>query len=464
MKAMEKVKAMQPYFEIPTSSFVQAFIHSNPSFCMHNNEYKVNIQNLIEPQSSAKNNTAENSNQNMKELQPKICRHFKSIMKEGLQRKTYEGKEGKLYFKTKEQLYTTLTNLCHGFHCNMKIGEQYLPQEENQSEYPFDCLIDIDYSEKSLQFNFEENITKIMEDLTNDALETACPTANNNEDFFAMLGIEITNEEKIDTQNEDIDTFENNETEETNKIINCTRTNIFEQFTGASVSEKNEIENTEEIEILDNDNHPPTSAEKKTKKNEKRKTVQNKIRNDDEENSAKKQKSISTKESNEKTLSPPMKKRRIDATSTKEEKFEKLKKCSSESIQQIGIRALNCAPADLLEYLDAHTTDYVRDGTALFIKNSVKIINCLKAVWSFTQILKKLVTNIPFKFDPETLGIKLKCTGCALHCIEHMDIPVHSGRPPKDPLLDLKIEERCEAMSNSLDYLDLESPPSSASY
>ena len=85
--------------------------------------------------------------------------------------------------------------------------------------------------------------------------------------------------------------------------------------------------------------------------------------------------------------------------------------------------------AKFLEHLDHHTKDLFQSTKEVLDENLPIIYNSLATVKSFVSLLGKIIKKIPYKIDPISGEITLKCKGCLLRCPQNWILTSPPGRP-----------------------------------
>lgn len=412
-----------PYLEIRSSTLQKNFLES---ICTQAEHYEAFREQLSEHLhiSERTGNT----------LQDETYKRYKETMIDNKKKETYKAVSGTLIFQTANDFKHLMSDLCDVFAVDGKLDNVYLNGELTHNLLEMEIITDT--IGENVTFTFKDSVFTVLEQL-NEAHASATTIES---EFFTPLTDKMERKE-----NEKMD--ENVKKRKRKEIMKKSSTNT-------------------SADNLNNTEHKPDDIAQSPKK---MKSTEVELVKDDIANKKLRNNESNIDENKDETKSS---KKRGQTKTKKIKQDEPLD--FTEDMIQMGVRAKGCSAADLLSYLDAHTTDYVRDGCELFEKNSAKVINTMKAICSFTNVLKKVLTHIPFDIDPETYEIKIKCSGCPLHCLQHYNVPQATGRPIKHELLNLHAREQnaaeeqnseedsspseCEGTSNLLDCQDVGSP------
>ena len=389
------------YFIIRGSVFKKTFME----------ETRANIERdaFYKDRFTTENKTTDQPNSNL--IMDVLGAKFREIMVNHKEKQSFIPNDGNLYFRTEEGFKDVIKDVCKLFLINGTVNQNSI-YNDYSSFYDCDIIVNKHSSmcPGTLNLSMSKSVSHLMEEIDIEA------AANKNEDWSWLFGEDSDNNDLEETDRQLQSKLNENNEEEKNEPI--------------AVNSSNEKKNKRTAEDMENTIADNQQIAKKKKK----KKLQDKGENKKEENELEAYNQIIKKQIREATP---------EAEAKKKKKNDKGEKCTThfpdnETVIEKGFRAEGCDADTLLEHIKAHTADYVKEGREIFEKNAPKIINSCKAVWSFTRLLEKLLSRLPFKLDPETKDIEIPCSGCALHCPQHYDLPLAPGRPPKDALLNLQ--------------------------
>ena len=459
-----------PYLTISARDFMDSFTSSLASYAVRSPAFQTVIQQCTKT--------------SLLTLENKIHDTFKEVMIACAGKKWFTPDTvniGHICFSNADKLQKSLSELGSHFHCNTKLDGCVLPRSTSFTMLPpfkHDCEIESEQWYLSpkcpLTFTFKESVHSFLETLDEVTPSMSLGLNHSEDGIFGDLGLLNTTwtnpSPALDKQNRSAlppstPSTAERQRETLHKVDNATVKKEETSVTETSSTEPQLLQKEKKKKGKKVSKSP--AEDKKTAikgKQKKRKAATKEVpfaEDADYETllGMNFSECDSKSDSDESWEEPSTKKKKKTSKSVSAaNRVKEYESKCTEDIVQIGIRAKCCDAATLLQYLDSHVADYVRDGIELFTKNSVKMINNFKGMWAFCLTLQKCLERIPHKRHPETDDIQVLCWGCPLHCVEHMEIPIAPGRPPNDPLLSLKLNSECQRLLNATEPPGLEQP------